>query len=638
MERTNETLPIRGRWVLGTVGLMLLLVWQGWLTLGLFGREDPWGRLLNDQPIVSGCHPLHQYHGWLGARSLMGTGHLCCYDPAFQAGYPKTPIFDSGSRPAEFCLALVGGEFTPAAYKIGLAVCCLLVPVLLWLAASGAGLGPAGCLVSMLAGLLVWWSVPGQRALAAGDIELLLSALALLAHVGQLVHFHRSPSVLVWLGLVVTACLGWFAHPLLFPLVVPLFLVYYLSTGVKHRYLIWHVGLFFSQLAGLLINGFWLWDWVKHWWIRSPLPQPSGLLPHRTLRAFWEADLWGTSADRVLGLVLLGSCLLGTVLWQWQRQRTAARLLGLGTVGLFTLALLGISWEPLGRLGTSGLLLPALWFATIPATYLWIMTARALVCWRVALLAKVLPLGLLAGLTALFLPEEALTLAQRCCNTEPLEIGLTEQRQHLVQLLREQTTTEARILWEDHAGVREVSRWPALLPLLTERSYLGGLDPLGQIEHSHAGIVRGLLAGQPVAQWSDEGLQDYCRRYNLGWAVLWSPPSIERFRQWKGAQLVTKVQDGEKTGCFFRIERSQPSFTLYGQARLLQADCQHITLADVVPENGRVVLSFHFQKGMKAYPARVQVEREPDPRDSIPLIRLRLSSPVSRLTLTWDRP
>src|SRR5262245_36082199 len=97
-----------------------LVVWQGWMTLSLFGDDHPWERLLDDQPIVSGRHPLHLYHGALGAQSLLNHGTLCSYDPSFQAGYPKTPVFDSGSRPAELFLLLGGGTYQPAAYKVGL--------------------------------------------------------------------------------------------------------------------------------------------------------------------------------------------------------------------------------------------------------------------------------------------------------------------------------------------------------------------------------------------------------------------------------------------------------------------------------------------------------------------------------------
>src|SRR5262245_34641976 len=67
--------------------LLVLFAWQGWMTLTLFGSDTPWEPLLDEEPILSGRHPLHLYHGYLGAQSLRSTGSLCCYDPAFQAGY-----------------------------------------------------------------------------------------------------------------------------------------------------------------------------------------------------------------------------------------------------------------------------------------------------------------------------------------------------------------------------------------------------------------------------------------------------------------------------------------------------------------------------------------------------------------------
>src|SRR5438132_13475872 len=134
--------------------LLSLFGWQGWMTLTLFDRDHPWQRLLDDQPIVSGRHALHLYHGYLGAQALRERGTLCCYDPAFYAGYPKTPVFDSGSRPAELFLSLAGGQCKPGAYKIGLAVCCLLVPLVLAGAARGAGLGGGATCLATGAGLV----------------------------------------------------------------------------------------------------------------------------------------------------------------------------------------------------------------------------------------------------------------------------------------------------------------------------------------------------------------------------------------------------------------------------------------------------------------------------------------------------
>jgi hypothetical protein len=125
-------------WLLVLLGL---LVGQGWLTLRLFTPDLSVERLLNDEPILSGQHPLHLYHGQLAAKTWRERGTSSCYDPAFQAGYPKTPVFDPGSRPAE--LFLLAARGSPAAYKVGLALCCLLVPAGFALMGRGIGL-PAG--------------------------------------------------------------------------------------------------------------------------------------------------------------------------------------------------------------------------------------------------------------------------------------------------------------------------------------------------------------------------------------------------------------------------------------------------------------------------------------------------------------
>src|SRR5579864_1317832 len=102
-------------WHLVFVGLF---VWQGWMTLTLFGPDHPWQRLQSDEPIISGRHALHLYRGILGAQSLRDRGQLSCYDPAFQAGYPQTPLFDNGSRTADLFILLAGGGYRPAAYKL----------------------------------------------------------------------------------------------------------------------------------------------------------------------------------------------------------------------------------------------------------------------------------------------------------------------------------------------------------------------------------------------------------------------------------------------------------------------------------------------------------------------------------------
>jgi hypothetical protein len=618
-------------WCLVLAGLM---AGHGWKTLHLFGGADAWQRLLDDQPIVSGRHPLHLYHGYLGASSFHSRRSFSCYDPAFQACYPKTPVFDSGSRPAELALTLAGGSCDASAYKIGLAVCCLLVPLFIVLASWGAGLSAAQTTLATGAALLVWWSTPGRRALDAGEVDVLFGGLALLAHVSLLLRFDRQPGVLSWQGMLLTGCLGWFFHPLLFLVIVPLLLVYYLSSGARHSLLTWHLALVLCELIALVVNAFWLVDGVQFVWLRSPLGNGDGMLLHRTLQTVWEAPQWGDQADKILGAVLLVSALIGVALFNQTNQRVAARLLGLGAGGLWLTAILGIAWEPLGRFAAADLMVPAWWFATLPAAYAWTEAFRV-VCYLSGSPSRggLVICGLLVAL-ALARWDLADTLARRATTTTPLVLGLGGDRLALVETLKQQTTAEARILWEDRPGRAEAPHWTALLPVLTGRYFVGGLDPNGEIEHSSAGLMNQSLRRRPLAQWSDSALEDYCRRYNIAWVACWSPDVVARMQAWKGAVEVGRMNDGG-TVYLFSITKAPRSFVLKGQATVLHMDNRRIVLADVVPEDGYVVLSMHYQTGLQAAPTRVQVECEPDGADMIPFLRLRVDRPVARVTITW---
>src|SRR5262245_61526755 len=89
---------------LRAVGLVLtcaLLAVQARLSLQLFGPIDPQSAIWDDVPILSGRHPLHLYHASLSAEAWHRSRALVCFDPTFQAGYPKSPVYDGGGRPAQ---------------------------------------------------------------------------------------------------------------------------------------------------------------------------------------------------------------------------------------------------------------------------------------------------------------------------------------------------------------------------------------------------------------------------------------------------------------------------------------------------------------------------------------------------------
>jgi hypothetical protein len=622
--------------------LAALLAWQAWLTLGLFGCEQPWLHLNDDQPVISGRHALHLYHGYLGARALLEHGSPSCYDPAFHAGYPKTPIFDGGSRPAEITLALAGGHYSPRAYKIGLALLCLAAPALLFAAARSAGLRRGPSVLAAVLGMLVWWGTPCRDALDRGAVDLLLATLLMLVQVGLLLRYHRAPGAGTLVGLTVAMTAGWFAHPPLMAMCLPLFLTYYITVGARHQFN-WHAALWSSGLAAVGVNGFWLVDWVGYWWIRVPPGEAAGPSPSE-ISGIWGSAFWGGPVDRALALGLCAAAAGGVLCFQLTGKRVVARLLGLGWAGLFLLAIVASKWELLARVGGNHLLVPALLFAAISAAH---AASEGLAWFRFrGRLRWAGATAMIAAVVVGVVAREPLTgWLPRLARPEPLQVGLGPEREAVLATLMRETTPQARILWEDrHSG--ETAHWTPLLPLLTGRSYVGGLDPDATIEHTTGGLVDGFLAGRCVTEWTDADIQEYCDRYNVGWVICSSTRSRERFVQWDGAGACIPLPP-EEAGAARRVLiplRRKPNFALRGSAHWACADPQRIVLDDVTPHRtathhgrGTVVLSLHYQAGMRVTPSRVRLERAEEPQDSIPFVRLVVTDPVTRVTITWDK-
>ncbi|MHB1422347.1 MAG: hypothetical protein ACYC3I_03955 [Gemmataceae bacterium] len=636
--------------------VLALLAWQCWMTLTLFGAAEPWKRLLDDQPLLSGRHPLHLYHGYLGTRALREHGSLSCYDPSFHAGYPKTPVFDSGSRPAELMLTLAGGQYCPAAYKIGVALVCAAVPLFLFVAARSVGMKRAPACLVCLIGLLVWWGQPCRERLEGGDIDLLLAALLVLAQAGLLIRYHNDPGPLSWLGVVVAALLGWFAHPLLMALLMPPFLIYYLSVGARHR-LSWHLALLGGLLGAIAANSFWLIDWISYWWIRVPPHLETPLLAEPSLASFCESPFWGGPVDKALTCALVLAGAAGVLLYNQSGQRAAARLLGLSLAGFLALSVAGLIWEPLGRFGAERLLAPALLFAVLPAAHALTAAFAAIKIKRGAfvLVSSFSCLLVFGGMLLWHGPPPALaSWATRLRGAEPLQLGLDADRQAIVEALRQHTTDEARILWEDRALAPLSAHWTPLLPLLTQRAYIGGLDAETRIEHTTNGLTDAVLMGRPIREWSDEALESYCKQYNIGWVACWSAAACERLSNWPHTHRIATLPppvEGEQAGSLFAVHRDRYSFALTGSARWLSADTQRIVLSDVAPPSEgpnikgkkHILLSLHYQAGMRVIPSRVRLDSysiesvNAVPDDARPFVRLWVDEPVSRVTIIWDK-
>ncbi|MBN9519285.1 hypothetical protein J0H58_12305 [bacterium] len=625
-------------WLLGVVAVVCA---QAGLVLELFGPGHSFAALLDDRPVLSGRHPLHLYHGSLGAEAFRARGSTTVYDPNFQAGYPKTPVFDGGSRPAELVLALAGRGFSPAAYKVGLFACLLLVPLAFVLAARGAGLPAGAAVLAGAGGVVLSGSTQVHRLVEEGEIDFLMAGLGVIVFVCWLARYSKWFGIDSWLVMALVAAAGWYAHPVVWIGLVPVVIVFYVAVAPRKE-LAWHLGLLGIAAAGVAPNAWWLADWVRYWWLR--VPATGEPLPVPTVEA-----VLGTPADY--------AALAGSVTWGWPvavlsvaglvlmakaGHRGAAALVALTAGAAVALARVSAVWPQAPADAPDRLAPLAAGLLAVPAAFaVWAVKTRFRLAGPLTAVTVggVLLLGWADG------PTRPLAAVARV-DGRPLLVGLGTEQQALVDAVTRHTTLEARVLWDDAAERRPGWNWTALLPVLTNRSYLGGLDPGSGVEHCTCGLRDGALNGRPLGDWTDADLDHFCRWYNVGWVVARSPAAADRWGRHPAATAVARLTEGGRPVVVFALDRPR-SFVLSGSAVWEGAAPNRITLTNVVPDrDGYVTLSLHSVDGLRVYPTYILRshgdDSEKDPAavgaDPVNHVRLRVPGPVPRVTLVWENP
>ena len=624
----------RPQWLLAVAGLILA---QAGLALALFGSERTATAVFDERPVLSGRHPLHLYHGTLGSANFHRNGATTCYDPNFQAGYPKTPVFDGGCRPAELFLGLAGGGYHPAAYKSGLFCCVLLIPAIFVLAGRGVGLSAGASVLAGALGTLLGWTAPVRRLIEEGEFDFLMAGLFVIAFAAWLIRYSRWFGIDSWLVLAALSAVGWYAHPIVWVGLVPITIGYYLVLAPR-RELAWHLGLAGVVVAGLAPNLWWLSDRARYWWLALPSPTDHIPLPE------WQAVL-GAPGDYLtlagyipFGGVLAIAAVAGLVaLWRSGCRGGMALLLTTTAIAVAVARLLA-TW-PRVPVDAPERIAPLIaGFLALPAAFgLWRILERG----RCANLGVALAVAALLVVAWMDGPERPIARGLSL-RTEPLVLGLSSDQEEMIAVLKQHTTPDARILWDETTDHRPGWNWTSLLPLLTDRAYLGGLDHDAGMEYSFCQMRDGKLNGRWLGEWTDTELARHCRWYNVGWVVCRSGAAAERWAKLPMARPVARLKEGGQPVVIFALDRPR-SFILTGTGKWDDAAPNRITLTEVIPDaEGLVTLSLHQEGGLRVYPTYVRIDERPaeDPsvKDPIKHIRLLVPGPVPRVTLVWENP
>jgi len=615
----------RPAWLLA---ILVVAVGQAGLAGRLFDADTPWAALGDDRPVTDGRHPLHLYHGGLGAATFRTWSATTCYDPDFQAGYPKTPVFDSGSRPAELALYLFGGaEVNPAAYKLGLFLTALLAPLAFAAAARGFGLPAAAAVLAGVGGCAVWWSPPMQAAFLAGQQDALIYGLAALVFLGGFARYIADPGVTGWVMMALSAVVGWYVHPVAWAGLLPVVAAMYVVHAPRHGPA-WHLGLLAVFVVGAGPNLWWLKDWVWFWSLRQPVGD-DGSLPSAVELVGGVSDYLAIFGPGPLGWAAVAVGLVGLVAMVRKGLTGPVGVIAAAAVLAVAVARLGDVW-PLAKAVNAhraAVLVPAI--AVFPTAFL-LCQLLARFKLRTAVVLAAVGLPVFAGWV---MPGVLKPFA-----VTPLRVGFTPTQLALMDDIKRLTTPDARLLIEEPDATKSGWNWTALIPHRTDVPCLGGIDQDACVEHLFAGLCDGKLAGQVFAKWTDADRARFCRRYNVGWVLARTPDAVA----WWTADPTARVVRPADADGWALIQLDRPhSYFLAGSGTLERADARQLVLTDLVPDaGGDVILSFHYQKELRVAPGTVFVYDKggQDALDPIPFINLKLLGPVSRVTLTWEHP
>jgi hypothetical protein len=454
-------------------------------------------------------------------------------------------------------------------------------------------------------------------------LDVLAGGMCAPVYLSWLARYGRTPGPAEWAVLAASGAVGWYMNPLVMIGAVALALFYQLWALRGVRF-VWHLGLMSANVVGLAANGFWLGDWATHVWMF--VPYGGGDTPPVSWPAAaeeWEAFLPADPVD-------LAVCALGLIglLVMLRRFTTAAVLLASGALVYVAAGGAGRLWPVVAEVGAQRVLTVGVLCAVVPCAY-----GLTAIAGGIGASSGFRPLGFvwlfvgLAGLTY------GLDLSHQW-EVAPLQIGLGPEREEIVRTIRERTTPDGRILWEDRADEPgSGGGWTALLPELTRRPFLGGLCPDVHTDYLYARLAGGRLVNRPVADWTDSELARFCERYNVTRVVCRTPESTARFRQLAGAAVIAEFPGG--AGVLFALDR-RASYVLKGRATVAQMDWKRVALTDLEPdENGVVVLSLHHHAHWRVTPGYAVIERDVDVTDPVPMVRLRLPGPVARVTMTW---
>ncbi len=590
------------------IGFAALMALQTLLTVMVF---DSPREILSADPILN-VDWSSQYYWSHAARSFFErSNRIWGYDPFYMAGYPLSFVFNS-SLPVQWFSVMLEDIPLGRVIKLFYLLTFLSAPMLLMWSLRNFGLSPLAALGATGLGLAQFWlaepAIFGIWGMLSGSLILVYFMLPLSLIFRWLTRGdNRSISLFL-----IAASLALLIHKTSVVLFVfpALIFVALFSERLKRRE--WGM-LIMVAIFALLVNLNWLFPFIHFLPLKIEDPMTTyyqNTDPFRIL-----GDLMPKDAFFAIPLcrdIILGFAIYGMRHIKRTGQNADLFLPILTTLIFFTpLVYFGSFFDLLRHLQPYRYV-SAIFFLLLPAAGIGLAAAYNEISRKfLPANAKVAVVGLtLVMLFLQFMPNYRLLAV-----VAPLTSKMSPEVRELYQWIEHNTDRTARIMiedktaWQDKDNTYGGARFVGILPALLPRECVGGPLPNAFIKHHYASFHDGRFLNRPLKSFTDQDLKTAYELYNIKWVIAWSEESKQRLANDPALEYKTGFEYLE----VYEVQRD-PDFFMQGQGTV-KADYDIIELSNIKPESGRVVIKYHYVKGLKSKPVTeiVPVEVDGDP-------------------------
>lgn len=548
-------------------------------------------------------------------RVLFKDGRLWGYSPYHMAGCPYA-VINFGSSFDQVLTLLFPFVNAFELLKLYLLFSLLAIPLLPPLIAKQFGVGSGVRHVIFIGALIFFWKYPNVSSFAWGSPVLILASCIALLSSAFFYRFLKERNISLFIGFSLLGAVALLMHPLTLIFLFTSIFSFLLSGFNRTRTAL---GLLLGFVLILGLNLFWILPFLHfRKYLDLSLSWDYFLtMDHITFRNwYFREDL--------SRLILFGFGGIG--LWHWYRKRNPLFPPFLITIGIlfgFLCFFPGPSFLILMRRRYDW---PLILFLLVPASeFLWErmspffeeLQERALQKFQRNQKIGGLLLTSFAVSLAIVTsdPTRYMTCVKKLFATNksfqtawPLPTAMVpEEQERLIQWIRTRTTPEARILIEDSLHPIHIfwrAHLPAILPFLTQREYIGGPIPEGELNHAFANFYNGTLFKKRISEIDRSFLKKYFELYNIGWIICHTPESkkaLEKFAQ-------HEVQRELNVGPFSCYRLTQKgNFFLKGKGRV-RVGFDHFEISETEPEEGEIILKYHWIENLKTVPS-CRIER-----------------------------